>query len=772
MISGAIATITRREVRDTLSDWRILLPIALLTFLVPQLMVGASSFVIRFIEDEQLATRLIPFVVLVVGFIPASFSLITALESFVGERERNSLEALLAMPVSDRELYIGKLSSSLFTPLISSFIAMLVFTFLLYTFNNDLYVAAMTATRLMQIFVIIGLMALTLVSGSVVISSHISSIRAANLMSSFILIPMMLMVQLCAFLIINDRWDILWWTIFGLAVTSVLLIRTGLSTFNREEILSREHSQLPFRPLAVLRRWSGGVVLPPVPTNTASPNTTGSYWLTRLSLRRFPRIASVVTIAERELRETLTDWRVLLPVFILSVIIPMALVSGSDFAVSFVGDASLVGRMVPFALLLVGFVPASFSLITALESFVGERERNSLESLLAMPVSDNALYISKLFSSLLVPLLSSFAAMLVFAFMLATMHAELYFYAMTWVRLLQLLLMIGIITLMMVAGAVVISSHTSSIRAANLLASFVLLPTAIMLQLQALFIIAQRWDVLWLVIAALVVIVIALIRTGMTTFNREEILSREHEELSIESMSNTFKTFLREYRPAGIPPDQYHQLALSPGRFYRHELPALLRELRLPLLMALLAMVSGLLFGGYVGQTYRIAAFDSILSQVGQAEPPSLGLTLFVLANNLRVSIFSNLFSTFTFGLFAFLVPAVAFAQIGFVTSTLAARGGSWLALDAASPLTFVLAYIVPHGIIELPAFILSAALGIRIGAALLSPPQGFSVGQNMLWALANFWKVWLLLLLPMILLGSLIEGLITPQVVQALYGM
>ncbi|HEU5087101.1 MAG TPA: stage II sporulation protein M, partial [Roseiflexaceae bacterium] len=128
-----------------------------------------------------------------------------------------------------------------------------------------------------------------------------------------------------------------------------------------------------------------------------------------------------------------------------------------------------------------------------------------------------------------------------------------------------------------------------------------------------------------------------------------------------------------------------------------------------------------------------------------------------------------SLFSLFVFGAFAFLVPAVAFAQIGFVTSTLAQQATQG-AGDTAGPLTFLLGYVLPHGIVELPAAILGAALGIRIGASLLSPPAGFTVGQNIMWSMAQFVKVWALVLVPLFLVGGLIEGLLTPVIIQALY--
>jgi Integral membrane protein DUF95. len=82
-----------------------------------------------------------------------------------------------------------------------------------------------------------------------------------------------------------------------------------------------------------------------------------------------------------------------------------------------------------------------------------------------------------------------------------------------------------------------------------------------------------------------------------------------------------------------------------------------------------------------------------------------------------------------------------------------------------------VIGYVLPHGVIELPAAILGAALGIRIGAAVMAPPKGFTVGQNILWSLAQFGKVWLFVLLPMFLLAGIVQQQITARVLAALYG-
>ena len=77
--------VARREMRDTLRDWRILSPILILTLLFPWLMNWTAQLVIDFVQRRDAAIigeRLIPFLLMIVGFFPISFSLIIALETF------------------------------------------------------------------------------------------------------------------------------------------------------------------------------------------------------------------------------------------------------------------------------------------------------------------------------------------------------------------------------------------------------------------------------------------------------------------------------------------------------------------------------------------------------------------------------------------------------------------------------------------------------------------------------------------------------------------
>ena len=79
-------------------------------------------------------------------------------------------------------------------------------------------------------------------------------------------------------------------------------------------------------------------------------------------------------------------------------------------------------------------------------------------------------------------------------------------------------------------------------------------------------------------------------------------------------------------------------------------------------------------------------------------------------------------------------------------------------------------AFILPHGIIEIPAVLIGMTFALRMGAALVSPPAGFDLGQGLILNLANFVKILIFLVIPLLLLAAYIEANITPQIVLAVY--
>ncbi len=124
--------IAQRELKDQFRDWRILLPLIVLTLLFPPLMNIVAGEAVSFANQyggDLIIDRLVPFSILIIGFFPVTVALVVALESFVGEKERGTIEPLLGTPFQDWQLYFGKLLVGIFFPLVASYLAIALYLF-------------------------------------------------------------------------------------------------------------------------------------------------------------------------------------------------------------------------------------------------------------------------------------------------------------------------------------------------------------------------------------------------------------------------------------------------------------------------------------------------------------------------------------------------------------------------------------------------------------------------------------------------------------------
>lgn len=482
-------------------------------------------------------------------------------------------------------------------------------------------------------------------------------------------------------------------------------------------------------------------------------------------------LATALIITRRELRDSLRDWRILVPTIILTLIFPFIMTFTSTVATNWVQQYAatlLVERINPFLLMIVGFFPISFSLVIALESFVGEKERNSLEPLLSMPVTDLELYVGKILAALVLPVMGSYLGIAVFL-------VSRYFTRPSWVPALDLLVLMVLLTtakaLVMVSGAVVVSSQTTSVRAANLLASFIVIPMALLVQAESVIMFNAQYSVLWWFIAGLLVVDLILIRMGVRTFNREEIISKELDEINFRSLWRDFRGYL--LRPTSLAAQRQNLASarFDLGRMYRHDLPQLLRLHRLPILVVVFVVLATSVGGALAAPLFPLPAnslrFDQIPEEAFRNLGRFGGISFFspwwIFGNNVRAVLLAAVLGLFSFGALSLILLMIPMGAVGFFAGAVALLG--------QNPWLFLGAFIVPHGLLELPAAILGTAFALRIGAALVSPPEGLDVGQGVLLSVADFVKVFVLLVVPMLFVAAFIEGIVTPRIVLAIYG-
>src|SRR3989442_2035405 len=121
---------------------------------------------------------------------------------------------------------------------------------------------------------------------------------------------------------------------------------------------------------------------------------------------RWPKLErrKAALVAARDLRDAISELRLIAAMVALTLAIPIASGSGVRALATFGGGTSVVNRLALVGAFFVVFIPASFSLVLALESFVGERERTTLEVLVSTPLLQAEIYAGKVAAVLAISL--------------------------------------------------------------------------------------------------------------------------------------------------------------------------------------------------------------------------------------------------------------------------------------------------------------------------------------------------------------------------------
>jgi len=457
-----------------------------------------------------------------------------------------------------------------------------------------------------------------------------------------------------------------------------------------------------------------------------------------------------MVIVRREVRDQFRDWRIIFPILGLTIVFPFIMNWTArqmlDFTSEY-GATIIADRLVPFLLMVVGFFPISVSLVIALESFVGEKERASIEPLLNTPLQDWQLYLGKLVASTVPPLVSSYLGMAVYLTGLVLNQVPLPGADI----LLQIITLTTVQAVMMVAGAVVVSTQATSVRAANLLSSFIVIPAAFLIQWESLVMFWGNQATLWWVVLGIMILTVLLIRIGLAHLQREELLGREIDVLKFRW---AWQVFLRSFTGG----------AGNPLVWYRRVLPPTIKRLLLPAILVTTFCLAGLLIGdSLVGQypflipSERLENAGDSLGSLMEVWPMfGIGSVGMIWWQNIRVLLLALVLGVFTFGVVGVLPLMATMAVTGYLVGILGANG------VALAP---VLALLLPHGVIEIPAAILATAAVLRAGAVVAAPTPGKTIGEVWLSTLADWFQVMLGIIVPLLILAAMIEVWVTPRI-------
>jgi len=227
-----------KEWRESMRNKMVLFGVIFL----PLVMVGMSVFMLTVGEGSddpaaQIAlfnTSLLYFMVL-----PAVIPLAIAVYSIVGEKEQTTLEPLLATPLSDRELFLGKALASVLPAVLINWISFGLFLAATRILAGEFLLQTLTAPWLASIFGLSPLLALFSVAVTMIVSSRASDARAAYQFSSLAILPGL--IPLIIYSSIQTLVDLRLVVLEGgvLIVAGAVVLWIAIRLFKREQILTR-----------------------------------------------------------------------------------------------------------------------------------------------------------------------------------------------------------------------------------------------------------------------------------------------------------------------------------------------------------------------------------------------------------------------------------------------------------------------------------------------------------------------------------------------------
>ena len=155
-------------------------------------------------------------------------------------------------------------------------------------------------------------------------------------------------------------------------------------------------------------------------------------------------------------------------------------------------------------------------------------------------------------------------------------------------------------------------------------------------------------------------------------------------------------------------------------------------------------------------QENYIEMFKDSFGWMKTLSPLSIMLVIFL--NNAVKSLFAIVLGT-GFGI----VPIIFVGGNGIILGLIANE------VSKQQGVIFVLAALVPHGIIEIPVILISAGLGLRLGYFMYLSLRGER--KDMRSELAGSLRIYMRLIMPLLFVSAMVETFVTPAIVMWISG-
>lgn len=169
-------------------------------------------------------------------------------------------------------------------------------------------------------------------------------------------------------------------------------------------------------------------------------------------------------------------------------------------------------------------VPLAIPAVLCADSFAGEKERKTIEAILATPIMDSELLIGKTVLPLVASLSSSYLAFIIYSYLtnLLIFH-RLIFPTYSWILIMGLL--VPALTFFSVGTMIIISARSKGFREAQQIGGMIVLPVFVLLVTQLLGIMSMTNQGLMATSIILFVLDALLLKYGSRAYTRDHLVS-------------------------------------------------------------------------------------------------------------------------------------------------------------------------------------------------------------------------------------------------------
>ena len=234
-MSSLVFVIFRKEMRELRNTKTLLLAILLYPLIIVALLFRDYLLAAPRSEILAQAELLVPFV----GFLlPLSVAGVLSMDSFVGERNRRTIEPLLASPISERELFLGKVLSALVPSLLITYVFVFGFSGALSLIEPTLIGVVFTASVGVRIFWQAPVLALLSTCVVTVVSCKVSDTRVAMQVANYVVLGLVFF-SFFEFGFFGDSLASLVLVTSIFSVIDLVLLMLSNRFYKREELMKR-----------------------------------------------------------------------------------------------------------------------------------------------------------------------------------------------------------------------------------------------------------------------------------------------------------------------------------------------------------------------------------------------------------------------------------------------------------------------------------------------------------------------------------------------------